>query len=68
MPLCLLFLVLIGVCFSTIFLMEQKPEEAKSTISKPPTIPSRNNLLAGDAMATDSPVQNGTINQGTWNK
>ncbi len=38
----LLFLiVLTSVCFSTIFLMEQKPEEAKSSITKPSSISSK---------------------------
>ena len=38
----LLFLiVLTSVCFSTIFLMEQKPEEAKSTITEPSSISSQ---------------------------
>ena len=40
----LLFLiVLTSVCFSTIFLMEQKPEEAKSTITKSSSISAQKN-------------------------
>ncbi len=40
----LLFLiVLTSICFSTIFLMEQKPEESNSSINKPSSISSQKN-------------------------
>lgn len=48
MSLFLLFLIgLTSVCFSTIFLMEQQPEEGKSTISNANPVSSRKNAIEG---------------------
>ena len=55
----LLFLiVLTSVCFSTIFLMEQKPEEAKSSINKPTSIsPQKNTPLTVVSTTKDRALQ-----------